>query len=253
MSDDKLEKAVEEYRQLYIRLKNNHPEEIYIAEGLAKNIVDPRTASADEIWEVLWSKPLFANARSAVVENNLPMYRDLLSGKWDAMVKADGDYAIIKTGGGRKDFDLIGGKAQNIVDNGIARHRLFAIVGAARALAKRSELISTPYADVFDTPLDNLLTKLREEFGYGWGPATTLHFLTDLGLACKPDIHLVRTMRYLGYGIDPKRDTATLKECVWLNDIVKKLVPKIKGSFTPAHFREVDYILMRISLRGLLT
>lgn len=41
---------------------------------------------------------------------------------------------------------------------------------------------------------------IQRELGTGWGHITVLHFATDLGLACKPD--LVRTMGHVGMTID---------------------------------------------------
>ena len=39
---------------------------------------------------------------------------------------------------------------------------------------------------------------LKQELGSGWGHVTVLHLMTDLGIAVKPDLHLVRATRAIG-------------------------------------------------------
>jgi len=80
-----------------------------------------------------------------------------------------------------------------------------------------------------------------------------LHFLTDLGLACKPDVHLVRTVRHLAPELRLKEDKIpNLIESILINRWVRSLVEAAYGSFTPARLRYVDKILMEISRRKII-
>ena len=97
------------------------------------------------------------------------------------------------------------------------------------------------------------MSTVQREMGPGWGHITVLHFLTDLGLACKPDLHLVRTVRHLGIvpgphgprGAKPIRRDNDKPSC------------SISGRealrfFNPARLRYVDKTLMNIFMHGLI-
>jgi hypothetical protein len=89
--------------------------------------------------------------------------------------------------------------------------------------------------------------------GAAWGHITVLHFLTDLGLACKPDLHLVRTVRHLELegGLRPDKNPS-LRESIQINRAVRSLVEEVDGSFSPARLRYTDKMLMEISKRRLI-
>jgi hypothetical protein len=138
-------------------------------------------------------------------------------------------------------------------DTNIAMHRLFAIQGAAGALRNRNKKSAAPYADLVDYDPGDLVPMVQREMGSGWGHITVLHFLTDLGLACKPDLHLVRTVRHLGMALDLRdRKVPSLADSMMINRRVRSLVESLDGSFDPARLRYVDKTLMDISMRGLI-
>lgn len=86
------------------------------------------------------------------------------------------------------------------------------------------------------------------ELGAGWGHITVLHFLTDLGLACKPDLHLVRTVRHLGMSLDLRNaKVPNLTDSIIINTRVRELLRLIDGEVRPARLRYLDKVLMDIS------
>jgi len=115
-------------------------------------------------------------------------------------------------------------------------------------LSIRAEQSATPFADLTFKDLPSILGLLKEKFGFGWGFTTILHFLTDLGLACKTDIHLVRTVSALGIWAGEK-DQLNIREAIEVNQIVNTLAQKIYRDVTPPRFRELDKNLMDISRR----
>jgi hypothetical protein len=136
---------------------------------------------------------------------------------------------------------------------GIAMHRPFAIQGAAGALRTRATEITPPYADLVNAGPNVMVPTVQREMGPGWGHITVLHFLTDLGLACKPDLHLVRTVRHLGLSLDLKdQKVPTLADAITINRRVRLLVETLYGSVSPARLRYIDKTLMDISMLGLI-
>jgi hypothetical protein len=111
---------------------------------------------------------------------------------------------------------------------------------------------NAPYADLGNKDPAELVSTVQREMGPGWGHTTVLHFLTDLGLACKPDLHLVRTVRHLGMSPDlTDREVPSLSDATMINRRVRSLVEKLYGSFNPARLRYVDKTLMNIFMHGL--
>ena len=43
-----------------------------------------------------------------------------------------------------------------------------------------------------------IIESLQKSLGKGWGPITVLHFFTDIGISIKPDLHVARTLEYIG-------------------------------------------------------
>ena len=126
---------------------------------------------------------------------------------WGILGKDSSVFRIEKVGNGiaRKSFRLEGALAEKIGEHTnprIALHRLYYIQQAARVLRHRGRRSDYPFADLIDgaeEKIEETVSKLMGEFEAGWGHVTVLHALTDMGLAVKPDIHLVRTMRHLGF------------------------------------------------------
>lgn len=227
------------------------------AERLADAVLDPASATADECWELIWSKPLFANSWVQNGENAVQRLRPFMKRAWLDW-GLDGSAFIIshRRGSNQRDnFEVSGNSASDIDELGIARHRLLAIQGGAN-------LLRTLVKEAPDYPLKPLLNLNRGEMvgriltlaGRGWGHITALHLMTDFGLAVKPDLHLVRTVKAIGLLPDlHERNVPRLNEALRINDAVDELGRQIFGqSFGPGNRRYLDKILMELSRQGLL-
>jgi hypothetical protein len=247
--------TIGKYQRLETKLKREYPRSFEDAEELSASITDPNIADPKEIWAQMWGKPLFANTRVELGQKNRsqlqPYAKDL-----DAWGDPKGAIRFKRIGKGyaTESFSEVTRLAREIRSKtGIAMHRLFAIQVAARALYRRAETSKTPYADLIDLPLRERVSSLKKEMEFGWGHITILHFLTDLGLACKPDRHLVRTVRYLqGLPEDNGQGAVTLEEAISANTFAAELIKELDGTVTPKRLRFFDKILMEISRQRLI-
>lgn len=241
---------------LHDRLATEHPDAIGEAKRLAAATVDPRTATADAIWRVLWDKPLYANNRVKVADRWVASILAEMPEAWRIWGVDPHVFSIrqLRPGVQRDNFEVRGDLASDFAKrHSIALHRLHRIQGAATALRARAHLSQYPFADVADRSLSDLVPALQREFGPGWGPITVLHALTDMGLAVKPDLHLVRCVRYLNLtpGIAADR-VPGLADTIRINADVRTLLKTIGWPDTSAELRYVDKVLMELSNRRLL-
>jgi hypothetical protein len=232
----------------------NGPKIIGEAENLASTVIDAAEATAEDCWTRMWDKPLYANVHTAVAKGWRKKSCTLLSATdaWRGMQKAAGDYQIKKSLGVKRspeNFKAIGGKSQALVDLGVPIERLYSIVCAAEALVKWTNKSSSPLRGV-EVDVETV-NRLSTDLDYNWGSVTTLHFLTDMGLACKPDMHLNATCRYLGFEITDV-DNPSLIEAVEIVNFVKSLVHKMYGEVTSQKLRFVDKCLMEASKRQVI-
>lgn len=165
---------------------------------------------------------------------------------WLTWGQADG-FVFRKVGRGAsaEDFAAVTDNAKEVFEaTRIPMSRLLGIQGAALALKKRAELSDRPYADVFGKDLRSTVAVIKAEMGRGWGDVTVLHFLTDMGSAVKPDIHVKRTVDHLwGSASDDDYE---------INELISNLVVKMDGKLTPSRLRYVDKVMMEISRQGVL-
>ena len=241
--------ALEE--ELYARF----PEAKAETEQLIAEMVDPRSAGPDEIWPVLWSKPLYSNTRDEIGTRYVEKLRPLMQGTWLQWGHDEHAFRITLSGKGRKADAFYATGAAQAVQNatGIAWWRLHAIQGGATALRRRTGLSEKPYADLVAAPLSLSVQIVRAEMGKWWGHITALHFLTDLGLAVKPDLHLVRSVRFLGMGDQIKAAAVpSPDDSIRINEAVRNLAYKLVKHDDPKTLRRVDKNLMAISKYGLL-
>ena len=229
------------------------------ADQLRDAVLDPNLADAESCWEVMWSKPLYANTRVDIGERKRIAIAPQMAGSWQ-FIGADDERFVITHQGGRnaaENFSIHGVLAHNLrTTHKIAAHRLFAIQGAAiflRRLADRAG-VNAPFASVAQEPLAKVVPELRQQLGREWGPITVLHMLTDLGLAVKPDLHLVRTVRRLGLlpGLDEMK-VPNEEIAIRINEAVAQLATDYGGSSSrAANLRYMDKLLMEVSRQGLL-
>ena len=85
---------------------------------------------------------------------------------------------------------------------------------------------------------------------YGASKRAIEDMLTDFGVAGKPDIHVMRSLRHLGIWPDPK-DQITTEEALAINRAIRKMVLRT-GEMTPARMRRVDIELMSLSRHGVI-
>lgn len=244
------------YLALHDALATKHPDSIRKASALAASTLDPRTATADEAWCLLWDKPLFANTRVRTAERRVAAIADDMIGAWRIWGADPAMFRIrqIRPGVKRDSFEVLGALGQDLVArHSIALHRLYRIQGAAAALRVRAARSAQPIADLWGRPLKDIVPQLQHEFGPGWGPVTVLHALTDLGLAVKPDLHLVATMNMLEPDANYRVGTAAnAKGALHINKGVCTLLDAIGHAPTPKNLRYIDKVLMEISRQGLL-
>lgn len=244
------------FKELEQLLSERFPEAHIEANALANGIADPCKADADTVWMKIWDKPLFANTKVRIGLSMIQRLDPVMRDAWQYWGTGGGSCTISKVGkgSGTSAFVAVTPEAQRIRQTtGIAMHRLFAIQGAAKALRDRTKHSVAPYADLVDLDPNEAVQTVRREMGTGWGHITVLHFLTDLGLACKPDLHLVRTVRHLGMSVDlVDKKVPSLTDAVTINRRVRSLVEALDGTFTPSRLRYIDKTLMDISMRGLI-
>lgn len=248
--------AHERFLCLQSRLATLHPDAVREATALASSTVDPRTADAEAIWRVLWDKPLFANARVAVAGRWVAGIEAEMQGAWRTWGADPGVFNIrrVRPGVKRECFEVQGALALGFVArHRIALHRLHRIQGAAAALRVRGAPNPHPFADLVGKPLSVVIPALQREFGSGWGVVTVLHALTDMGLAVKPDLHLVTTMRFLklSEGISDRK-VPDLRDAVRINEGVRALLSALGRPDTSFELRFIDKVLMDLSHRGML-
>lgn len=229
------------------------------AERLRDSVVDPRTAGAESCWTIMWNKPLYANMYVAIADRHEEALAPQMTGAWQFIGVDPLRYLIRHQGKGNAStsFTLEGSLAAGIRTNRkIALHRLFAIQGAANLLRKLVDAAGAqaPFRELANLPLDRLISELRGELGRGWGPITVMHMLTDLGLAVKPDLHLVRAVRRLGLLADIKENgVPSEKDAIRISAAVTKLADQFVGGLaTPADLRYLDKVLMESSRQKLL-
>lgn len=249
-----MQAAIKKYHELLVRLLREFPTAANAAMMLGDTVVDASTASADECWNVLWDKPLWANTRVSTAAPKVEALREILGGAWREMAKPHGEFEIARIGPGFAidAFTIVGEKANLIrTKYKVAPHRLYAMVSAGKVLADRNGI--RPFEDLVGKSLEDSVKQLQQELGFGWGPITILHFLTDLGLACKPDLHLVRTLRALGIAPDMvSGEVPSFDKAIAINEKVKELTMGVKGNQNPTSLREVDKALMEFSMNNLL-
>ncbi|WP_145953424.1 hypothetical protein [Oceaniglobus indicus] len=242
---------VAHYYQLIDELAKKSPRSIVEADQLAGEVLHIEEAQAIELWQVIWNKPIFANSTVKGAEGTI------------AKLKGAGfmDDALLEWGTSRKVFliDKVGnGSARaSFVCHGkwfdkqsllgqIPRHRLYAIQNAAIALRRRTEVRAYPFSDLSANTTAQNVVLLRSEFGAFWGDITVLHLLTDLGLAIKPDLHLVKTVAALR-GPTCKGKVPNTSESLAINNFVHDLLMRVEGKFAPGKLRRMDKLLMEAS------
>ncbi len=203
------EAVAREFLQLRDQLDSKFPDAKLEADSLSKNVQDVATATAEQIWARLWDKPIYAFRSIDVAKRWVNAISDDMLDAWKRMGDHDGYFAISFVGGIGKggwiksdSYKIAGEGAMLLREYRIPAKVIFAIIGAGRALNRRAISADCPFHDLSGNSVSENISILKQEFGTGWGHISVCHFLTDLGLACKPDIHLARTMRCSAYSME---------------------------------------------------
>ncbi|MCC5975484.1 MAG: hypothetical protein JJT81_15740 [Rubellimicrobium sp.] len=246
LDDATIAHASERYLALRDRLPRIAVDEI--DKVLATLPIDPRSATASQAWRVIWDKPLFANTKVNSGRRWINELTPFMDDAWMVWGAEPTQFKIIRTGRRRDadSFDVMGAEAQRV--RGATRtavHRLYAIQNAATLLRSMAVQSDIPVARFWTDPLDALVPDLMRQIGWGWGATTVLHMLADFGVASKPDLHVMRSLRHLGIWTST-RDQVTTQEALAVNRAIRKMV-LLTGGMSPARMRRLDIELMSLS------
>lgn len=244
------DESLQEFNKLIDEIESDHQETIVKeAKELAQNVVSEGEPDAQYYWDRLWDKPLYANVHVETAKKWRGYCEPYFAvdGIWRDMKRDSGDFHIARN---RSKFMALGQKIIKIRERNVPLERLYAMVGAAEALTKWEEDRKFPLKSAPELNVE-LLRSTQKMLGYRWGPVTLLHFLTDLGLACKPDIHLNTTCQYLGMTI--QNTSNPIEEALAIVEFVKHLVAGRWGSVTPYYLRYTDKCLMEASVKKMFS
>jgi hypothetical protein len=254
--DHDFSQQIAELSDLHEQLAQHHPESIALGLNLAASVVDPRIATAAQIWPVLWDKPLYANTKVTIATQWIERVHHILSAGqvWSEMSRGHGPFQINQVGPRNLDigFELVGERAIQLRSLGIAARRINAVVGAGEALATRAaQHNGIPFADIADLTTEQAVDTLINDINGGWGVITVQHFMTDAGMSVKSDMHLCRTAKHLGFPI-VSHHTPTRYECFAINDFAKTLVERWDIEVVGSKLRYLDLVLMHGSLKKII-
>lgn len=225
-----------------------------IDEVLDQLPIDPRSATAAQAWRAMWDKPLYANTKVAMGRRWVAELEPFMDNAWETWGVDPEQFVITRIGRGRDagSFRVEGAQAKEVREaTGTSVHRLYTIQNAAGLLRGLAAQSDTPVMKFWTEPLDTLVPDQQRKLGWGWGPITVLHMLTDFGIACKPDIWVTRSLRQLGIWSSPG-DQPKLHEALAINHAIRKMVLKT-GDLTPKRLRRIDIELMALSRYGVIS
>jgi hypothetical protein len=250
--------SVNEFLRLEELLKTEYPTSYKEAQNLAANIVDPSEATIEEIWHVLWPKPFYSARYVDPAEIEVEFLKSTFEPNLAKMKLDDPEFGI------RRKTNVKQGQAMNndtffdygttayrlCVEGNTAKHRFYAAVSSGQWLNQH-------YSDlpniVNELSLQKCIAKLEKELGHGWGHISVMHFLTDLGVCCKPDVRLIEAVREIGIYTDTRDPITSQPAARAVFEAVNALVNRLYGTSNPQKLRYVDKILMEISRQILKT
>ena len=252
--------AAIKFRELEAQFYNERTDAYRDAERRAAIFVPIHRAKPEDIWQALWPKALYVNARQSVGQKWEAALAPEMTEAWKDWGANPDVFKIRHVAPGIKNqcFQTEGAQAEYIQQtSGVSLHRLYKIQSAACALRNRAAIAAYPFDDI---NLQNAkgfvhhINTLQQEFGPGWGTNSILHFLAEFGEAVRPCTHLMRTMNYLrpGRGL-PVDQHLTVKQAAKLNYHVWLLILDLGYScIRPSKLRLMDILLSDIAKHGLL-
>lgn len=228
---------------------------------LEARIISPCTANAEEVWRIVWDKPLYANTKTANGEGKIKILQQHATAALNDWGKNANGFLIRHIGKGIANcaFECSPEATKIRAECRISCSRLYSIQNAATAIRVRRKAVQEGRSLailpelVAKLPLETLVKTFRGEFGFGWGPVTVLHFLTDAGVAVKPDLHLCYAVDSLGLVTLNAPNRPSHGEVLEINRVATEFYRALKSTdrfeFT---FRQLDKILMEIDKREIL-
>lgn len=253
----KLTKSARLFQKYQNKLYAKKPTAKQAADQAAKALVDCRFALADQIWPVLWTKPLYTNRDTDVGQVFVDRASDDMQEVWAKrndermfyLERRSKEEWISRNGTKNEDFMNVSPLVRKFQTYySIPYQRSYSMLGALRHLkaVHDQDPAAPPFAALATMELRKALALLHKQLGWGWAQVTASHFLTDLGLACKPDRHVMRTLRAIGL-TSITSDNPSPDEVVQIVQILRQFLPYAYGNDTPGDFRHMDKSLMEIS------
>ena len=240
------------FLKLEKKLKNLDIKSILDAENLSKKAEefgDIDAADIERVWTILWDKRLYSGMKEATATKWKKQLEDVNIHENHMMREISIDPKIV--------LDLKKNSDITVPDD-----RLIGIHSAAKYLINREEKfgkIIFPYLKKECSKkvlMANTIESMQQGLGKGWGHTTVFHFLTDIGISVKPDIHVARTLNFMGISkfIDDVKDSyrPNLEECIDIHFVIlgmSKILREVSSHYT---MRYIDKILMNISKDGAL-
>lgn len=248
------------FQQLEGELVRNCPELITEANDAADGVIDLLNASKQEIWEQLWDKPFFGNTVSKSAEDSIEKFKSVFVPSLFRMELDSADFGIEMKSDRKRDkngqfttkysFQLTGARLIDVEDKKhFKKPRIYMAVAAGQWLCRFPE---TQIERLLYTPLDALVPWLQEELGRGWNHVTVMHFLTDCGICCNPDTHMVDAARYFELIAPKNSPDKKLSDALDLVSKVKALTKSLYGVQTGPRLRYVDKLLMEFGRKELI-
>lgn len=235
----------------------------------------PEKIQVSNVWQRGKDKPCWSNIQVAVgkrISSDLLLSEDfnshttIASDEWEIVMRERG-----RRWKANENFELRGRIVKafihSLTPGGLKSFlwKMYAIRNLAVALESDTDVRSmvSELAGIGHLPAEDL-TQWTDSFsrhvGMGWGPVTVYHLLTDLGVAVKPDLHLVRSAVRMGLlspqvpsdvdqeGIDMVSEHSVVVAVIELSKSIKATACPSKPNTS---LREVDKVLMEWSRQGL--
>ena len=244
LPDDRTRRAAE----LLTELKRRIPDNVrhLISRDLARSWADPREATAERAWGLIWPRavltgpyqgsgePIPSELKRALADRIRPRMGDALafwgdgSGRYDVSVRDPGrprpGYEVSEAGRVRP-----------------VSEAAFLIQGAAIALRARAARSDRPVADLPEQAPDITIRRLSGELGHGWGPTRCYDLLASFGLTLSRSADTRPLIRDLGLGED--LSLRTVEDHLILTERVRSVL-RLTGQDTPRALRETGMELV---------
>ena len=256
------QESLEKFQTLLATLSARFPEAIANAEELADSVVELTQVDRPTMWRLIWTKVLYANMRVNRAKQFIEMLQPYLLTTPSILEHWEQAFCVKYRKLDRhwtssQNYEYVGMSVSEARRRtGVAGRRLNAIYGAGCAFIRWN---SQELYRLERLSLEEQMSEIQSQFGLGWGTITVAHLLTDLGLAIKPDLHLVNTVCRLGIydwrRVRPNQVPSArhiLGIISAVNELNRVLHKEENLAAQRRKLRWLDKILMEISRSGVL-